>query len=82
MSDITHELARFAMWILQEGPWQGCDLDGGSIQDKAESLGLIVSVPYDPEKHGTYNDFGCDAGDPWFEPCEAMRAALSQAKRD
>lgn len=64
----THEaLLTFFKWAMQEGPWQGCDLDGASVQDKAESLGLIVPVPYDPEKHGAYNDYGCDAGDPWFE---------------
>jgi hypothetical protein len=66
-NDTAVNCARFVRWALQEGPWQGGDLDGGGMQDKAESLGLIVSVPYDPEKHGAYNDCGCDAGDPWFE---------------
>jgi hypothetical protein len=66
-SEAAVNCARFVRWAVQEGPWQGGDLDGGSVQDKAEELGLIVSVPYDPEKHGAYNDYGCDAGDPWFE---------------
>lgn len=66
---------RFFKWVMQEGPWSGGDLDGGSLQDKAEALGLIVSVPYDPEKHGAYNDYGCDAGDPWFEFSPELSAA-------
>src|SRR4051812_13229803 len=33
-------LGRFFRWAMREGPWEGGDLDGGSIQDKAESLGL------------------------------------------
>lgn len=78
MSEAAVNCARFVRWALQEGPWQGGDLDGASIQEKAEELGLIVSVPYDPEKHGAYNEYGCDAGDPWFEfspELQAIRAA-------
>lgn len=41
----TQSMANFVKWAMEEGPWDGCDLDGGGIQDKAESLGLIVRVP-------------------------------------
>jgi hypothetical protein len=73
--------ARFVRWALQEGSWQGGDLGGDQIQEMAESLGLIVSVPYDPEKHGAYNDYGCDAGDPWFEFSPGLQAIRLQAIR-
>ena len=36
----------FAESVLREVCW-GYDADGGSVQDKAESLGLIVRVPAD-----------------------------------
>jgi len=74
LSETAVNCALFVRWALQEGSWQGGDLDGGTIQEKAESLGLIVAVPYDPEKHGAYNDYGCDAGDPWFEFSPDLRA--------
>jgi hypothetical protein len=59
-------LVEFFKWAMREGPWEGGDLDGGSIQDKAESLGLIVRTKFDPEKHGTaYGDFS--EGDDYYE---------------
>jgi hypothetical protein len=73
--DMVKNCVRFVQWALQEGPWSGGDLDGASVQDMAESMGLIVSVPYDPEKHGAYNEYGCDAGDPWFEFAPGLKAA-------
>lgn len=39
---MTKAMAEFVKWAMQEGPWEGGDLDGGSVQDKAEELGLIV----------------------------------------
>jgi hypothetical protein len=59
-------LVEFFKWAMREGPWEGGDLDGGSIQDKAESLGLIVQTKFDPAKHGTaYGDFS--EGDNYYE---------------
>lgn len=55
----------FAQWAIREGSWQGCDLDGGSIQEKAEALGLIKSEPYDPAIHGP-NEFDPAPGDPYY----------------
>lgn len=57
--------AKFVRWAMREGAWDGSGLDGGEIQDKAEELGLIVRVPYDPEKHGE-SEFDVEAGDDWF----------------
>jgi hypothetical protein len=76
-SDAAVNCARFVRWALQEGPWEGGGLDGSTVQEKAESLGLIVSVPYDPEKHGAYNNCGCDEGDPWFEFSPGLNAIRS-----
>jgi hypothetical protein len=58
-------LIRFARWALSEGPFDGCGLDGDDIQRKAEELGIIKKVAYDPKVHGPSN---CDAvkGDDWF----------------
>lgn len=49
---VTVQALKFVQWAMQEAPWNGCDLDGGTLQDKAEALGLIVKVPYDLETHG------------------------------
>jgi hypothetical protein len=57
-------LVEFFKWAMREGPWEGGDLDGGSIQDKAESLGLIVKTKFDPDKHGGA-DFS--EGDDYYE---------------
>lgn len=61
-------LVQFARWAIQEGPWDGCDLDGGSVQEKAEALGLIKQEPYDPAKHGDAVGYDCvpEEGDPWY----------------
>jgi hypothetical protein len=67
--------AKFVMWALMEGPWQGADVDGAAAQDKAVELGLITATTYDPAKHG---ESDCaDPGDQWFVPSESLLAALS-----
>jgi hypothetical protein len=68
-------LARFAMWALADGSWQGADLNGGEVQDKAQDLGLIVKTEYDPKVHGASDC--CDLGDDWFVPSDLMNGALS-----
>ncbi len=62
--------AKFVMWALMSGSWQGADIDGGAAQDKAAELGLIVETIYDPEKHGPSDS--CDAGDSWYVPTESL----------
>jgi hypothetical protein len=56
----------FAMWCLNEGPFNGCDLDGGSVQDAAVKFGIIKEVKYDPKIHGETSI--AESGDPWFVP--------------
>lgn len=58
-------LKEFARARIKDA-WAGCD-DGGTIQDHAVELGLIIEVPggYDPEKHGE-SEFGTEPGEPWF----------------
>lgn len=60
----TEPLSEFCRFILAGSSWQGADVDGGVAQDMAERLGLIVSEPFDPVKHGENGDFA--PGDPWF----------------
>lgn len=49
MQDEIERLREFAQFVMTDGPWQGCDVDGGSAQDKAEKLGLIELRPCKPE---------------------------------
>jgi hypothetical protein len=42
-------MSRFIMWSMNEGPWDGCDLYGGDVQDKAVELGLIVKCDHRPD---------------------------------
>lgn len=58
------DLAAFAAWAVMNGPWEGCSLDGGEVQEKAVELGIIVKTKYDPEKHGAGAD--ADPGDDWY----------------
>jgi hypothetical protein len=77
-------LAHFARWGISEGPWQGGDLDGLEVQDKAEQLGLIVAEPggYDEAKHGPNND--AEPGDQFFVYSPFLRgdAMLAAAQED
>lgn len=41
MTDFTQKLAEFAQWSLENGPFDGCELDGADVQEKAAALGLI-----------------------------------------
>lgn len=67
--------AQFVMWALTEGSWQGTELDGGAIQDKAVELGLIIEDQYDPKRHP---ESDCvRPGDPWFIPSEALLSSLT-----
>lgn len=73
------QLVEFFKWAMREAPWDGCDLDGGVIQDKAESLGLIVQTKYDVDKHGLQGEF--DNGDDYFEFAPALRLAVASTER-
>jgi hypothetical protein len=69
-------LAEFARWAVENGTWSGCDLDGADIQDKALECGVIVQVPYDPEKHGTQYHGELDPGEPWYVFSDEFYAAM------
>jgi hypothetical protein len=55
----------FAQWAIREGAWDGCDLDGGAIQQKAVELGIIRETTYDPAIHGP-NEWDVEPGEQWF----------------
>ena len=65
MNNLDPAALKFIRWAIQEGPWNGCSLDGCDIQDKAIELGLLKKVKYDPAIHGP-NDVDADPGDDWF----------------
>lgn len=67
-------MAQFIMWCMNEGPWDGCDLHGGDVQDKAEELGLIVKTKFDPKIHGERIE--AKEGGDWFVPAEWLLSAL------
>ncbi len=63
-------LREFFRWAMTEGPWDGCDLDGGDVQEKACKLGLIIKTKYDPAKHGeppaAFDFCDIEPGDDWY----------------
>lgn len=67
--------SKFVKWAMQEGPWDGCELDGYDVQSKALELGLVVRTEYDPEKHGEDSEYEIDAGDEWFVLAPEIAAA-------
>lgn len=66
--DQNKALREFFRWAIREGTWEGVELDGAAIQDKALELGLIVGEPYDPAKHGEQPnvDWDIEPGDNWY----------------
>lgn len=69
-------MAEFVKWAMQEGPWDGCDLDGYDVQSKALQLGLLVRTEYDPEKHGE-SEYGAEPGDDWYVLAPEITALTS-----
>lgn len=57
-------LRDFARAMMQIA-FSGGDVDGGTIQDAAEKLGLLKREPYDPAKHGQ-EGCGIKPGDDWL----------------
>lgn len=41
----------------RDNAFEGCDMDGGEIQEVGLELGLLRSEPYDPIKHGDHEGF-------------------------
>jgi hypothetical protein len=68
------ELAKFVKWVVREGCFEGCDLDGCNLTDEAVKAGILVETTYDRTKHG-----GSDAaeeGDRWYVFSDEFKAAL------
>lgn len=63
--------------IVRDRFWadEGSEFDGSDFQDHAERLGLIVKVPFDPERHSDQG-YGLEAGDDWFETARDVAAFL------
>lgn len=74
----ARSLAMFFAWAMQDGPFDGDDLDGASIQDKAESLGLINATKFDPKKHG--DKPWAAPGDEWFVIADDVQGLLAAAQ--
>jgi hypothetical protein len=68
---MTDPIKEFARWVIQESCFDGCDIDGGSVQDKAVELGLLVEELYDPVKHPNVEDV--EEGDGVFVFTELMK---------
>lgn len=75
-ADIERACAKFVMWCLQEGSFQGCDINGGDAQEKAVELGLLDETTYDSNRHGVSDC--CEQGDPWYVPKPDLIALLSR----
>lgn len=67
-------LIRFARDMILEA-FDGCDVDGGTIQDVAEREGLLIRTTYDPAVHKEVGDV--EAGDEWFVVADWMKDAAS-----
>jgi hypothetical protein len=75
--ETARALAEFLKWALEDGAWQGLDLDGGDIEIKAGDLGLLIVVPYDPAVHGDGGfEFDIEPGDDWYELKDEVKALL------
>lgn len=42
---------KFARWVIRHSCFDGCDLDGMDVQEKALELGLLIETNYDPAIH-------------------------------
>lgn len=57
----------FARWVIRESCFDGCDIDGAAVEEKAAALGLIVETNYDPAIHGQRERKDLELGDSYFE---------------
>jgi hypothetical protein len=60
----AEKIKEFAKWCIRESCFDGCDLDGGSVQDKAVELGLLIETLYDPKIHLSDPEF--EQGDRYY----------------
>jgi len=73
--ELTAKLAEFLRWAVQDHAWEGYDLDGHEIEEKARDLGLIEEVKYDPDIHGEAK-IDIEPGDTYDILTAEVRAAL------
>jgi hypothetical protein len=78
--DITQRLALFTSWALGEGSWQGYDIGGDRIQDKALELGLLTETTYNPAIHGE-SEFDAEEGDQWFVFSDELNEILKGVRQ-
>jgi hypothetical protein len=67
---MSEPLKEFAIWVIENSAFIGCDLDGCDVQEKAVELGLLVETQYHPIKHGSHAI--CEPGDTWFDFSELL----------
>ena len=73
LGDDKERLLKFARWVIKECCWHRGALDGGDVQEKAYELGLLVAVPFDPEKHDGDGAEFCEPGDDWYEFSDLLK---------
>lgn len=70
------KLAQFAKWAVTTA-FEGGDVSGFDIQDKAVELGILNRTQYDPDKHGE-NDVDADPGDERFVYSDEFKYVLNK----
>lgn len=73
------QLANFVKWVIHDGCFDGCDLDGGDIQDRAIKAGILVEEKYDPNKHGP-NEYDIAPGEEFYVLSDEFKSALAAEK--
>lgn len=61
----AERLAEFARGIIRDSAWQGCDLDGAEVQERALKAGLLRSEKFDPAVHEDVEGY-VEPGMDWF----------------
>jgi hypothetical protein len=62
LQDEYSKLLLFFNWVMQEA-FEGHDLSGADVQERAIALGLAKGELYDPKVHGLATH--CEEGDRW-----------------
>ncbi len=72
----AEKLREFVEWCMATASWQGYDLHGGDMQDKAEELGLLAKVPADEAFREEY-----DSDEMFVVAWSPLAALLHQQRR-
>jgi len=75
---VAVRLAKFFKFAA-DACWEGFDLEGGDIQDRAKALGLFKVESYDPDKHGSGY---VDPGEDWYMLADDVQALLASDSGD